>query len=132
MLSEPTLDSTYRGFVWILRWIVLPGLTLPFALSCAGRGFRGLLAFGDWGRALRSLGYWLMLIVAALLGVLCLEAIMGWRLDPKTATLAGEETSLVFRLLFAYLLAIFAWLLAASMLGRTVAGSSRQTGTQPL
>jgi hypothetical protein len=132
MISEPALESIYTSLLWLLRWVVLPGLLLPLALSCAGKGFRGFIAFGDWKRALRSLAFWLTLIVAAVLGVYCVEAIMGWRLDPKTATLAAEKTSLAFRLFFAYLLGIFSWLLAGSMLGRKVAGSSGQSGAQPL
>lgn len=132
IISQPALDDTYSGIVWLLRWVALPGLFLPFALSCACKGFRGFVAFGDWGRVVRSLAYWITLIVATLVGVLCVARIMGWPLDPKTATLAGEETSLVFRLLFAYLLGIFSWLLAGSMLGRKMVMVSGQSGTQPL
>lgn len=130
MISEPALDNVYSLLVWLLEWVALPGLLLPLGLSCAGQGFRGFIAFAEWVRPLRSLVYWLVLIVAAVLGVYCVGVIMGWRLDPKTATLAGEETSLVFRLLFAYLLGIFAWLLTGSMLGRIVVGSGGQSRTQ--
>ncbi len=131
MISEPRLDSIYSGLVSLLRWVILPGLLLPFALFSADRGFRGLIAFRDGRRTLRSLGYWITLVVAAILGVWCVEAIMGWTLDPKTATLPAEETSLAFRLLFAYLLGIFAWLLTCSVLGRHVARSVGQSGAQP-
>jgi hypothetical protein len=132
IISEPALDNTYSGLMWALRWIVLPGLLLPFAMSCAGKGFRGFVAFDGWWRVVRSFAYWVTLIVAAVLGVLCVTRIMGWLLDPKTATLAGEETSLVFRLFFAYLLGIFSWLLAGSMLGRKMVLVNGQAGTQPL
>lgn len=128
MVSEPGLDSIYSGFVSLLRWVVLPGLLLPFALFSADRGFRGLIALREWRRTLRSLGYWITLVVAAILGVWCVEAIMGWKPDPKTSTLAGEQTSLAFRLLFAYLLGIFCWLLTCSVLGRSVLRSSGQAG----
>lgn len=132
MISEPALDSIYRSLVWLLRWIILPGLLLPLALACSGNGFRGLVAFRDWARTVRSLGYWITLLLAAALGVGCVGSIMGWRLDPKTATLGAEETSLAFRLLFAYLLGIFSWLLAGSIVGRKMAGSGGQSGAQPL
>jgi hypothetical protein len=131
IISEPALNNIYSSLIWLLRWVVLPGLLLPFALSCAAKGFRGFLAFGNWVWVLRSLGYWIALIVGALLGVVCIGAIMGWKLDPKTATLSAEETSLAFRLLFGYLLGIFSWLLAGSMLGRKMALGSGQSGTQP-
>jgi hypothetical protein len=58
-------------------------------------------------------------VIAVILGVWCVEAIMGWKLDPKTSTLGGEKASLVFRLLFAYLLGLFSWFLTCSALGRT-------------
>jgi hypothetical protein len=113
-----------------LRWVVLAGLFLPFVLFSADRGFRGLIAFRDWWRTLTSLAYWIALSVAAIVGVYCVGKIMGWTLDPGTATLSAEKTSLVFRLLLAYLLGIFSWFLVCSALGRT-RNSVRQTGTQP-
>ena len=131
MISEPALDNIYIGFVALLRWIILPGLLLPFALFAADRGVRGLVALGDWGRTIRSLAYWLLLFVASILGVYCIGLIMGWTMDPKTATLPGERASLVFRMLLAYLLGIFAWFLACSMLGRRQLRSAGQSVAQP-
>jgi predicted ribosomally synthesized peptide with SipW-like signal peptide len=131
MISEPRLDSIYSGFVSILRWVILPGLLLPFALFSADKGFRGLIAASDWRRTLRSVSYWLTLVVAAIVGVWWVEAIMGWKLDPKIATLQAEKSSLAVRLLFAYLLGLFSWLLVCSVLGRRVTRSVRQSGTQP-
>jgi hypothetical protein len=129
MISESRLDSIYSGLVSILRWVILPGLLLPFALFCADKGFRGLVAFAAWRRTLRKLIYWLALVIAVILGVYCVEAIMGWRLNPKTSTLGGEKASLVSRLLFAYLLGLFSWFLAGSVLGRT--RSLGQTAAEP-
>lgn len=119
MISEPRLDSIYSGSVSILLWVVLPGLLLPFALFSADKGFRGLVAFAAWRRTLRKLIYWVALVITVILGVWCVEVIMGWRLDPRTSTLGAEKTSLVFRLLLAYLLGLFSWLLTCSVLGRT-------------
>jgi hypothetical protein len=118
MVSEHRLDSLYSGFVWVLLSIVLPGLLLPFGLSAASRGFRGLIALGDWRRTLSRLVYWITLLVAAILGVYVVGEIMGWKLNPQTSTLSGEQISLAIRLFFASLLGIFAWLLTCSMLGR--------------
>jgi hypothetical protein len=129
MISESRLDSIYSGLVSILRWVVLPGLLLPFALFSADKGFRGLVAFAAWRRTLRKLIYWVALVMAVILGVWCVQAIMGWKLDPKTSTLGSEKASLVFRLLFAYLLGLFSWLLTCSVLGRT--RSIGQSAAQP-
>jgi hypothetical protein len=64
------------------------------------------------------------------IGVYCTGKIMDWKLDPNTATVSGEKISLAFRSVFAYVLAIFSWLLACSALGRASL-SSGQTGDQP-
>ncbi|HLW53738.1 MAG TPA: hypothetical protein VKW06_12940 [Candidatus Angelobacter sp.] len=132
MISEPRLDSMYSGLLWLLHWLILPALLLPLALFSADRGFRGLIAVRDCWRTLRSLVYWIVLLVAALIGVSATQAIMGWKLDPRTATLSAEETSLVFRLLFAYLLRIFSWLLACSALGRNTADTAGESAAQPV
>jgi hypothetical protein len=129
MISERRLDSIYSDCVWILRWIVLPGLLLPFALSAAGRGFRGLIALEEWRRTLVSLVYWITLVVASVIGVYCVNGIMGWKLNPETASLRAEQISLAVRLFFASLLGIVAWLLTCSVVGRLRVG--RQSGAQP-
>ena len=118
-ISEPAMDNSYAGFVGFLKWVVLPGLLLPFGLLSATIGFRGLIMFRSWWRAVRNLAYWIVLIVAAIIGVYCTGKIVSqWRLDPKTATLGGEEVFVVFRFLFAYLLALFSWFWVCAMLAR--------------
>lgn len=115
-ISEPTMDNLYEGFVFVVRWIVVPGLILPLWLLCARTGFRGFLQFRAWWRAVRNLAFWIVLVVAALIGVYCFGKIVShWRLDPKTATLRGEEGFVAFRFPFAYLLALFSWLWACCM-----------------
>ena len=119
LVSESAMDNFYAGFVGFLRWVVLPGLLLPFGLLAATIGFRGLIMFHSWWRAIRNLAYWIVLIVAAMIGVYCTGKIISqWRLDPKTSTLGGEEVFVVFRFLFAYLLALFSWFWVCGMLAR--------------
>jgi hypothetical protein len=127
MISEPALDHTYIFLLLLLRWVILPGLLLPFLLFCADRGFRGFVAFRDWAKTVRSLAYWVALVVAALVGVYLVEAVMGWRPGSKPGTFRGEQVSFVFRQLLAYLLALFSWLFVASALGRACRGAG-QTG----
>jgi len=121
MISEPALDNLYSGFVSLLRWVVLPGLLLPFALFSADRGFRGWIALRDWSKIVRSIAYWIALVAAAVIGVYLVQLIMDWKLNPNTSTLRGEEASFVTRQLLAYVLVLFAWFLACSMVGRTSA-----------
>jgi hypothetical protein len=116
MISEPALDNTYTFLLFVLRWVILPGLLLPFLLFCAERGFRGFVAFRDWGKTVRSLAYWIALVVAVIVGVYFVEIVMGWH---RPSTLRGELASFGMRQLLAYLLALFSWLFVASMLGRT-------------
>jgi hypothetical protein len=61
--------------------------------------------------------YWVVMIVAALIGAYLTDKILGWTLNPDTATLGGEKTWLAFRLLVAYLLALFSWFWVCAMLG---------------
>jgi hypothetical protein len=128
-ISEPRMDNLYGDLVWLLRWIIAPGLLLPFALFAAGKGFRGLIAFRDWRHTITQRVYWITLMLASVIGVYCASEIMGWKMNPETATLKREQVSFALRLLFAGLLGIFAWLLTCSVLGRSTA--SGQSGAQP-
>ena len=131
-ISEPAFVSLYTDIVWLLRWVVLPGLLLPFAVFSVDQGFGAFLNSRGWRKTVRSLIYWMVLLVAALIGVALVRVIMHWLPDPRTATLQQEQTSLVFRLLLAYILGIFSWLLACSMLGRRTANVAVEPGAQPV
>jgi hypothetical protein len=118
MVSETRVQNLYDLFVFFLRWIVLPALLLPFASLCADRGFRGIIAIRIWARMFRNRAFWGVLIVASILGVLIPAAILGWKLDPRTATSTSEGAFLGFRLFLGYLLVLGAWMMASSMLAR--------------
>ncbi|HEY6249920.1 MAG TPA: hypothetical protein VI685_08150 [Candidatus Angelobacter sp.] len=117
-ISEPAMDHLYEGFIFIVRWIVVPGLVLPLCLLTTRIGFRGFIKFRSWWRAVRNLAFWIVLIVAAIVGVYCVGKIMHWLLDPKTATLTGEKIWLAFRMFVAYLLALFSWLWVCCIMSR--------------
>jgi len=117
-VSEGRVQNLYDLFVFFLRWIMLPALLLPFASLCADRGFRGFIALSTWARMLLNRAFWGVLIVASILGILIPSAMLGWRLDPKTATSTSEAIFLGFRLFLGYLLVLGAWLLVSSMLAR--------------
>jgi len=122
LISENAIDNLYSGFVNFLCWVVVPGLLLPFGLLTAVEGFRGFTMLRGWGRIVRHWGYWIVLILAALIGRYSVGKIMSWLLDPRTATLSSERVWLGCRMLFAYLLALFSWLWICAMLGRAHAG----------
>jgi hypothetical protein len=118
-VSEARLQNLYDLFVFFLRWIVLTAILLPFASLAADRGFKGFIALRVWARMVRNRSFWGVLIVASILGIVVPAWIMGWRLDPKTATSVSEAVFLVFRMFLSYLLILAAWLMVCSMLART-------------
>jgi hypothetical protein len=120
------LMSAYEWIVFTLRWILVPGLLLPFLLSVAEFGFRGFgtAGFVAWTKAIRSLTYWLVLIAAAVIGVIATTRLMAMTPDFRTTTLRQETSSLVIRLSLAYILAVSAWVFTCSLVGRVGVGTS--------
>lgn len=111
------------AFTWIefaIRWIVIPGLVLPFVLETADRGFHGLGRAGlsSFKRAVASISYWLILVVAALVAVLAPPKLMARTPDFRFSTYPQELTSMIFRLLLSYLLGLAAWMVTCSLVGR--------------
>lgn len=119
-ISLQALQGFCALALFILRWILLPGLLLPFALQCAARGFRAFTPepLKIWGRALKNPSYWMVMVCAAIVGVYLPGKLMEWKLNPSTATLRSEIASLIVRLLVAYVLALISWMALCSMLGR--------------
>src|SRR6185436_6272025 len=70
-ISEAQLLWLYLFILAVLFWVVTLAVWLPPAAQLAARGFRGFgrEGFRAWGRSLRSLQYWLIVIVTVLLGV---------------------------------------------------------------
>ena len=114
-----TIQGLFDSFLFALRWILAPGLILPFLASASHSGFRGLgrRGFASWKPAVLSLSYWALLVLAALVGVLATQKIMGMTPDFRTSTYAQETTSLIFRASVSYLLGLFAWMLTCSVVG---------------
>lgn len=116
--TDAGFTDAYMITAGMLLIVGLPGLLLPGALLAASQGFRGLVQVQEWGRRLRSLSYWVVLVVTVIPAGLVIAILLDWKLNPQTATLRGEEISLFFRLLACYLIGLFAWLSVCSMLGR--------------
>ena len=116
--------SVYDFMVGVLLWIVLPGLLLPGVLLAANLGFRGLVRLREWGRVLRQVSYWVVLVFAVIPAGVAVVLLLEWKMNPDTATLRGEEISLILRLLASYVIALFAWLWVCSMVGRANQGDA--------
>jgi len=120
------LTVTFDGLVFLVQWVAVPGLLLPLTLRAADQGFRGFGRAGwkAWKITIASLHYWLILAVAALLGVYGSSTLLGWRPSSENPTFAGETANLVLRMFLAYGLALLSWMVACSLIGRR-AGSAQ-------
>jgi hypothetical protein len=114
------LVTIYDGFLFALRWILLPGLLLPFAMSTATFGFHGFAGKGirAWKASVWSFTYWLILTLAALIGVYAAGELANWTSDFAKSTYRHEMASMIVRFFFSYLLALYGWMLACSVVGR--------------
>ncbi|HMI50040.1 MAG TPA: hypothetical protein VK525_00915 [Candidatus Saccharimonadales bacterium] len=119
-LTLPVLDRLFAAILFAARWIFAPALVLPLLLQSANQGFRGFTFAGisAWGRSIASIAYWFLLAVAAIAGVVAAGKVMDLTPDFKSSTFHAELLSFAARLLFAYLLAICAWLLVCSVVAR--------------
>jgi hypothetical protein len=104
-------ERALNVMVWIVRWIVIPGLLLPIMLPLAQWGKsipwrRVFRLFIDWK-------WWLGITVAALLGVLLPSCFFDSL--PK-GTVSAQEWHLGLKLGGAFLLKLVSWVLALGWL----------------
>jgi hypothetical protein len=119
IVSLALIEKTFDVLLFVLRWVAVPGLVLPFLASASRLGVKGFARGAAQGKkAFLSVSYWAVLAVAALVGVFATGKIMRWTPDFRTSTLGEETASVVLRSLAAYLLSLFSWLLACSVAGR--------------
>src|SRR5207237_1070273 len=110
-LSRADVIDAYAALIFFVRWIIWPGLLLPFAQAVALSGFRG---FGQgsvatW-RAIRSGWYWLTIAIAAVAGVLLTTSLVDWRPFARGASISTESATMAIRLFAAYLIGLTSWL----------------------
>jgi hypothetical protein len=116
--------------VFLLQWVIVPGLLLPLALRAGDQGFRGFVPAGwkTWKTTIASVHYWLILAVAAFLGVYGSNTLLGWRPSSESPTFAGETANLVLRMFLAYGLALLSWMVACSLIGRRAGSAQNAAG----
>jgi hypothetical protein len=124
------LTGFFDVLVFLLHWVAVPGLLLPLALRAADQGFRGFGRAGwkNWNTTIVSLHYWLILAVAAVLGVYGSNTLLGWRPSSESPTFGGETANLVLRMLLAYGLALLSWVVACSLIGRRAGSAQNAAG----
>jgi len=124
--TDTGFASAYAFMLFLLTWLILPSITLPLAQQCADKGFRGLFALRTWLRTLLSANYWTVLVLANLFLYAAIK-VANWKLSPNSPSLHAEELSAIFRLGFAYVLVLAAWLLVCSVLGKLRASEGQAT-----
>lgn len=134
-ITLPALDTLFSIVLFVARWILAPGLLLPLLLQTADRGFRGFGVQGlsAWKKTIFNFSYWLVLLFAALLGIVATQKLMVLKPNFITSTFHSEAISLAWRLFIAYLFGLFSWLLTCSVVGRYTAsaGSSLDVAGNP-
>src|SRR4029077_4726432 len=86
------VTGIFDFLIFVLQWVAVPGLFLPLVLRAADKGFRGFgrAAWQPWKNAIASLHYWVILAIAAFLGVYGSNSLLGWRPSSESPTFAGE------------------------------------------
>jgi len=115
-IADATPRQVTGAAMWamfVVQWIVVPALLLPFAAEIAAIGFRGWRpgALRRWRHGL----YWIGCAVFAL-GIYLPYRLAAWVLP--VSSLTSEAVSVGVRFAIAYLLTITAWLFFAAILGR--------------
>jgi hypothetical protein len=104
---------------WILRWIIVPGKIIPYAIASAQWGWR--VPFRNIIRLLFNWRWWLAILLAALVAV-ALPAHFFHGLPGGTVVL--EVWAILLELAATYLLAVACWVLllawAAVLLSRSI------------
>ena len=119
-ISIANLANIFAAVAFAVRWILIPGLILPFGAAASNFGFRGFGGNGlrAWKNAISSFSYWLVLTIAAIVGVFAAQKILDLTPDFAKSTYRFEWASLITRLLISYSLAMIAWMTTCSLVGR--------------
>jgi hypothetical protein len=122
LISLNAVDSAVSWTLCLVLFVLVPGLLLPFAVQFAGRGFSAFgSGFKAWRQTVSKLSYWIWFCVLALLGIYVPNRIASWA--PNLSSLILEHLSLAVRFALAFALAVTAWLILASLLGRLGSGT---------
>jgi hypothetical protein len=89
-------------FIWILRWIVIPGLFIPLACEVVAHGWSGFRRTGLW-RAKRPV-WWLEICALLLVAILVPLKLVGW--VPHLDHFPSQMVSFIVRLGVGYLLLV--------------------------
>jgi len=115
-VSGSEIENAYAVVTFGVRWILWPGLLLPFVAAVASFGFTGFVrgASALW-RGVRSGFYWALIAAAAVAGVTLAPVLVTWRSLAHDASFASESVSMAVRFSLAFVIALASWLTVCSM-----------------
>jgi hypothetical protein len=113
-INPRAVTSTAGWVIFVVQWMIVPVVLLPFATEVSAEGF------GGWRigalRRLRQGVYWIGCAVALVIGAYVPYKLVWW--VPRTSSLKQQAWSMGIRFVAAYLLAVTAWMIFAAVLGR--------------
>jgi hypothetical protein len=126
LITLGTVDSIVSWVICLVLFVLVPGLLLPFAVQFAGHGFSAFgSGFKAWRQTVSKISYWVWFCILALLGIYLPNRIANW--VPGLSSLPLEHLSVAVRFTLAFALAVTAWLILASMLGRLGSGAGGES-----
>jgi len=109
---------------WVLRWIIVPGKIVPYAVVSAQWGWR--LPFRKIIRLLLNWRWWPVVVLAALLGVVLPGHFFA---GLPSGSVSHQIWAVVLKLVASYILIVGCWILllawAAVLLDRSAGGAER-------
>jgi hypothetical protein len=110
----------FEGIIFAVRWVLIPGLILPLLLEASDSGFRAVskLGLAALKNSVKRASYWLILLFAAIAGLVAPSSLLEWTPEFKNPAVRLETFSLIARMSLAYVLALASWLLVCSLLSR--------------
>jgi len=105
-LTFEHLSFWMNGIEWLLRWVALPWLLIPFVTAAAERGWSL-----DWGAALRILFDWRWLLAVLLLALFGVALPGKFFSTTPRGTLSTQIWSVSLKLGAAYLFLFIGWVL---------------------
>jgi hypothetical protein len=110
------VSNAYAAAIFVIRWILWPGLLLPLVAAVASFGFRGFIRGlpAAW-IAIRSALYWLVIAAGSLVSVVLVPTLLAWHSPANNASFAADSVSIAVRSFAAFVMTVASWLAACSI-----------------
>ena len=124
VLTYEHLQKWFTVAEWVLRWIIVPGKIVPYAIASAQWGWR--IPFRKIIRLLLNWRWWPAVVLAALVSVIVPGHFFA---GLPNGSVAHQIWAVAFKLVASYVLILGCWVLllawAAVLLGRSASGAEQ-------